>query len=382
MQIPVYLDCHSTTPVDPQVVKAMVHCLEQNFGNASAAINRHGRAALEAVETARAQIATLAGAEPTEVIFTSGATEAINTVLRGIGRGKSWSDVHIVTCQTEHSAVLDTCQYLEHLGAKITRLPVNSAGHIDLDQLDSILRSGATLLSIMHANNETGVIHPIAEIAARCKQHNCLFHVDAAQTFGKLPITFRADQIDFLSISGHKLYAPKGIGALLIRRQTPPLRITPLIHGGGQERGIRSGTINVPGVVALGKAAELCHTQMASEQTHIARLRNLLLQLISAELPEHFINGCMEHRLHGNLNISFAGLAEPHLLLPRLQNKISVSSGSACKSGTQKPSYVLSAMGIPDDLATASLRFGISRFNTEEEIRYAARTTIETVKSL
>ncbi len=382
MKIPVYLDCHSTTPVDPRVVEAMLPCFTDHFGNASAAVNRHGSAALELLQNAREKIAKVAGAEPSEVIFTSGATEAINMVIRGITRGKTAPDIHIITCQTEHSAVLDTCDFMENQGARITRLPVNSAGKLDLARLEKILRDGATLVSLMHANNEVGVIHPIKEIALLCKQHGVLLHVDAAQSFGKLPITFRESQIDFLSISGHKLYAPKGIGAMLIRRQMPPLRIDPLLHGGSQERGLRSGTINVPGAVALARAAELCQAEMGAEQSRIRDMRDLLLNLISKEIPELFVNGCMERRLAGNLNISFAALTEPHLLLPKLQEKISVSSGSACKSGSQKPSYVLTALGVPDDLATASLRFGIGRFNTRSEIEYAAGAVAETIKSL
>lgn len=382
MKLPVYLDHHSTTPVDPRVIEAMLPCMTEHYGNASASVNRHGSAALELLQSAREKIAKVAGAESSEVIFTSGATEAINMVIRGIARGKNVADVHIITCATEHSAVLDTCDFMETQGARVTRLPVNSAGKIDLNQLERIVLNGATLVSLMHANNEIGVIHPIKEIALLCKQHGVLFHVDAAQTFGKLPIAFRESQIDFLSISGHKLYAPKGIGAMLIRRQMPPLRIDPLLHGGSQERGLRSGTINVPGAVALARAAELCHADMGPEQSRIRDLRDYLLDLISEEIPELFVNGCMERRLAGNLNISFAALSDPHLLLPKLQDKISVSSGSACKSGSQKPSYVLKALGVPDDLATGSLRFGLGRFNTRAEIEYAAGAVAETIRSL
>lgn len=372
------MDNQATTPVDPRVFEAMLPYFTENFGNASSVINRHGQTAREAVENGRKQTALTAGVEPDEVIFTSGATESINTVLQGVVRGRTWSDVHIITCATEHSAVLDTCTAIERFGAKVSRLSVNSDGHLDLSQLDTILQSGATLVSLMHANNETGVIHPIEKIAQLCQEAKVPLHVDAAQTFGKIPIAFRDWKIDFMSISGHKIYAPKGIGALFIRRQVPPLRLNPLLHGGSQEHGIRSGTINVPGVVGLGRAAKIAASEMQSEQLRIAAQRDTLLKLIKAELPDAIINGCMKHRLAGNLNLSFPGL-EANRLLPALQDQLSISSGSACQSGNNSPSHVLTALGTSDELAMSSLRFGLGRFTTDDEVNFAAKAVVKAV---
>lgn len=384
MQIPVFLDANATTPVDPRVVEAMLPCFVENFGNASSVTNRHGQAALELLEKARAEVALTAGGEPGEVVFTSGATESINTVIQGIARGKAWRDIHIVTAATEHSAVLDTCAAVEARGAKITRLPVDHLGHLDLEALDHAMKAAGpgALVSLMHANNEIGTIHPIEQIAALCHTHGCLLHVDAAQSFGKIPLEFRAWGVHFLSISGHKIYGPKGAGALLIRRQIPPLRLQPLLFGGGQERSVRSGTVNMPGAVGLGTAARLARLEMAGESQRTKALRDRLLDRLRTELEGITVNGGLDHRLPGNLNISFAGLVSPELLLPRLQDAISVSSGSACKSAARGPSHVLLALGINPELALANLRFGIGRFTTVEEIDFAAGTVIDTVKSL
>jgi cysteine desulfurase len=381
MNLPVYLDNHATTPADPRVVEAMMPYLSEVFGNAATTAHPDGWKAKEAVEKARAQVAALAGAEPEEVIFTSGATESINMVLKGIARKKPWSDMHIITCATEHSAVLDTCAFLAGLGARLTLLPVKSDGQLDLELLDQELQTGADLLSLMHANNEIGVLHPIDDIGYLCKKHQVLLHIDAAQTFGKIPVPFAHGLIDFLSISGHKMYAPKGIGCLFVKRRNPPLRLTPLIHGGGHERGFRSGTLNVPGVVALGKAADISATSMADEADSISALRNKLLERLSKSIPDLLVNGSLDQRLPGNLNISIPGI-QGQLLLPALRDKISVSSGSACTSAQPKPSHVLAAIGRSDDLAQSSLRFGIGRFNTEAEVLYAADTVVSIVHEL
>lgn len=381
VNLPLYMDNHSTTPLDPRVLDAMLPFFLQVFGNPSTATNLHGQAAREAVETARGKIADAAGSETSEVIFTSGATESINTVLRGVGRGVPLHELRLVTCQTEHSAVLDTCAVLEARGAQVTRLPVNSVGMIDLAQLEDALVKRPHLLSLMHANNETGVVFDIEAIGALCRAHDCLFHVDAAQSFGKIPIRFRDWQIDFMSISGHKLYAPKGVGCLLIRRQVPPLRIQPLITGGGQERGIRSGTINVPAVVGLGRAAELAGAEMEQEQQMVGSLRTQLLDELRSGISGLIVNGSMQHRLAGNLNISIPGI-DGHLLLPSLKERLSVSSGSACQSGKHQASHVLAAMGVSNALAQSSLRFGLGRFHTAADTAFAAATVIDVVRQL
>lgn len=381
MKLPIYLDNHSTTRVDPRVLDAMLPYFTEHFGNAVSTAHEYGWAARDAVQTARAQVAGLARCEASEVIFTSGATESINLVLKGIARQRSWGTVHIVTCVTEHSAVLDTCGYLESLGARVTRLPVQSDGTLDLALLEQALLAGADILSLMHANNEIGTIHPIEAIGQLCRQHGVLFHVDAAQSFGKIPIKFCNGDVDFLSISGHKLYAAKGVGCLLVKRRIPPLRLAPLIHGGGHERGFRSGTLNAPGIVALGRAAEICAAEMADERSRTTILRDILLDKLRQGIPDILVNGGMKARLAGNLNVSFDGI-DGHFLLPALRKYISVSSGSACTSSHPKPSHVLAALGRSNELGQSSLRFGIGRFNTEEEILYAADATVAVVRDL
>jgi len=381
MNLPIYLDNQATTPVDPRVLNAMLPYFSEVFGNSGSVINRHGQRAREAVEYARAQIAKAAGAEAGEVILTSGATESINMVIQGLVRGKTWRDLHIVTCVTEHSAVLGACAEAEARGARVVRLPVNPDGILDLGHLEAAVKLSPTLVSLMHANNEIGVCHPVKEIARICRDAGVLLHIDAAQSYGKLPLQMDAWGIDLLSISGHKIYAPKGVGALFVRRQLPPIRLRPLTFGGGQERGFRAGTLNVPGIVALGEAARICMEEMASEPERIGLLRDTLLGKITAGVDGVTVNGPMEFRLPGNLNLSFEGIA-PQSLLPALQDKISVSSGSACTSGSTKPSHVLAALGVSDELAMASLRFGIGRFNTAAEIDFAAEAVIEAVLQL
>ncbi len=381
MKLPIYLDNQATTPVDPLVLEVMLPYFTEIYGNAASSSHPHGWKAREAVEVARRQVAQTAGAEPDEVIFTSGATEAINMVIKGIARNKPWPDIHVVTCSTEHSAVLDCCSFIERLGARITRLPVTNDGTLDLQELEAVIANGADLVTLMHGNNEIGTVHPIAEIGALCQDHNIPFHVDAAQTFGKLPIQLRNWNISYMSVSGHKHYAPKGIGCLLIKRQNPPLRLTALMHGGGHERGFRSGTLNVPGIVGFGKAAELCMQSMAAESMRTARLRDMLLELLQNGISDLIINGTLAKRLPGNLNVSIPGI-EGQLLLPGLRDHICVSSGSACTSAHPKPSHVLAALGRSDQEAQASIRFGIGRFNCEEEIRYAASAIIDVVLEL
>ncbi len=381
MKLPIYLDNHATTRVDPRVLDAMLPHFTESYGNAASTAHGYGWAARDAVDLSRAQIAGLAGCEASEVIYTSGATESINLALKGIARQKSWDTVHIVTCVAEHSAVLDTCGYLETLGATVTRLPVLPDGTLDLALLEKVVSGNADIVSIMHANNEIGTIHPIDVIGQICHKYNALFHVDAAQSFGKIPLDFSDGSVDFLSISGHKLYAPKGVGCLLVKRRMPPLRLTPLLHGGGHERGFRSGTLNVPGIVALGKAAEICADEMTDETTQVAGLRDMLLESLKRGIPDLIVNGAMKNRLAGNLNVSFSGI-DGHLLLPALRNHISVSSGSACTSAHSKPSHVLAAIGMSDLLGQSSLRFGVGRFNTEEEILYAADVTVAVIRDL
>ncbi len=381
MKLPIYLDNHATTPVDPRVLDAMLPYFTEHYGNAASTAHEYGWAARDAVESARAQVAGLADCEAGEVIFTSGATESVNLVLKGIARQRPWESIRIVTCVTEHSAVLDTNSYLESLGASITRLPVQPDGTLDLILLERSISSGADIVSIMHANNEIGTIHPLEEIGRICKKHNVLFHVDAAQSFGKIPVNIGSGEVDYLSVSGHKLYAPKGIGCLIIKRRMPPLRLTPLIHGGGHERGFRSGTLNVPGIVALGQAAEICAAEMVAETVQVTMLRDTLMDKLRQKIPGMLVNGSIENRLPGNLNVSFEGI-EGQLLLPALRGHISISSGSACTSAHPKPSHVLAAIGRSDELGQSSLRFGIGRFNTEEEIQYAADASATVIEEL
>ena len=361
------MDYHATTPCDPRVVDCMLPYFYQEFGNPASAVHPYGLHAKEAVETARAQVAQLAGAESGEVIFTSGATEAINTVLQGIAHKKPLRDLHIVTCITEHAATLDTCKYLQSRGARITHLKVDCHGRINLDDIRSALNDRPTILSLLHANNEIGVISPIEEISTICKEKGVLLHVDAAQSFGKIPVRLREWGVDFLSASSHKMYGPKGVGALMIRRQIPPLRILPLIHGGGHERGLRSGTINVPGVVGFGKAAEICEKEMMDEQTRVLEMRNALLTGLQANIPGLKINGDLNQRLPGNLNISLPDI-NGTMLLPELRSSLSVSSGSACQSSNPVPSHVLEAIGRTPEEAFSSIRFGLGRFSDSSQI--------------
>jgi cysteine desulfurase len=374
------MDNHATTPMDPRVFEAMRPYFVDLFGNAASRNHSFGWEAEEATEKARKQIADLIGATPKEIVFTSGATESNNLALKGIAEMYAERGNHIITQATEHKAVLDPCKRLERQGVRVTYVPVKQNGLIDLDQLRDAITDKTILISIMYANNEIGVVQPIQDIGKIAKEKGVLFHSDAAQAVGKIPVTVMSDGIDVLSLSAHKLYGPKGCGALYVRRRNPRVQITAQIDGGGHERGMRSGTLNVPGIVGLGAACEIAKREMAEESTRLSFLRDKLKNKLITELDEVYINGSMEHRLPHNLNISFAYVEGESLLMGI--NDVAVSSGSACTSATLEPSYVLKALGAGDDLAHSSIRFGIGRFNTEEEIDYVGNKVVEVAKKL
>jgi cysteine desulfurase len=380
MKTPIYLDNHATTPMDPRVLDAMLPYFGAHFGNAASRNHSFGWEAEEAVENARQQVASLIGANKKEIVFTSGATESNNLAIKGVAEMYAERGNHIITAATEHKAVLDTCKRLEKHGYKVTYLPLQPDGLLDLELLKEAITDKTILVSIMYANNEIGVIQPIREIGAICKERGVLFHTDATQAVGKIPVDVIKDNIDLLSLTAHKMYGPKGVGALYVRRKSPRVQLTAQMDGGGHERGMRSGTLNVPGIVGLGKACEICQQEMPEESKRLAALRDKLLNRITAELDEVYINGTMEHRLPHNLNISFAYVEGESLLMGI--NDIAVSSGSACTSATLEPSYVLKALGKGDDLAHSSIRFGLGRFTTEEEVDYAADSVIRTVAKL
>lgn len=377
LKFPIYLDNHATTPVDPRVLDAMLPYLADKFGNAASRSHSFGWSADEAVETARGQVAALIGANKNEIVFTSGATESDNLAIKGIAEAYRGKGNHIITVCTEHKAVLDSCKRLETSGCNLLYLPVKRDGLIDLDALCAAISDSTILVTIMAANNETGVLQPITEIGRLCREHGVIFHSDAAQAFGKIPLDMVRQNIDLLSISAHKLYGPKGVGALYVRRG---IEIVPIIDGGGHERGMRSGTLNVPGIVGLGKACEIAHREMSQESCRIAGLRDRLHEKIKAGLGEVYVNGSIEQRLPGNLNMSFAGVDGEELMTAI--DDIAVSSGAACTSAHIEPSYVLKALGVSDELAQSSIRFGIGRFNTEAEIDYAAGKVVHTVQQL
>lgn len=380
MRLPVYLDNHATTPVDPRVLDAMLPYFAEKFGNASSRHHSYGWEAEHAVDRARKQVAELIGAAPQEIVFTSGATESNNLAIKGAAESYGSRGRHVITAVTEHKAVLDACKRLEQRGFEVTYLPVRGDGLIDLDELRRAIRPSTILISIMHANNEIGVLQPIREIGRMAREHGVLFHTDAAQSAGKTPISVQEDQIDLLSMSAHKMYGPKGVGALYVRRKNPRVELVPQIDGGGHERGVRSGTLNVPGIVGFGEACAICRREMQAEADRLRRLRDRLKERIEAELEDVIVNGSMEHRLPNNLNMSFAHITAESLLMAL--RDVAVSSGSACSSATQAPSHVLRALGLEREMAHSSIRFGLGRFNTEEEIDYAAARVIETVKKL
>jgi cysteine desulfurase len=380
MKFPVYMDNHSTTPLDPRALEAMMPFLTGSFGNAASRSHAFGWESEEAVEKARAQIAKVIGANPKEIIFTSGATESINISLKGAAEMYAEKGNHFITVITEHKATLDSAKYLEKKGGSVTYLPVDKYGQVSIESLQQAITDKTVLISVMHANNEVGTLQPITEIGKLAKERGILFHVDAAQTFGKVAIDVQAMGIDLLSISGHKIYGPKGVGALFVRRSNPRVRVSPIIHGGGHERGMRSGTLNVPGIVGLGAAAEIALLDMQKDQERVGTLRDRLYRKLSESLDELHINGHPTERLYNNLNVSFA-YVEGEALMMGFKD-IAVSSGSACTSASLEPSYVLRAMGVGEELAHTSIRFGLGRFNTEEEVDYTAKQVITTVQRL
>src|SRR6202050_478226 len=380
VKLPIYMDNHATTPVDPRVVDAMLPYFTEKFGNAASRNHSFGWAGEEAVETARQQIASLIGATPKEIIFTSGATESDNLMIKGVAEMYREKGNHIITEAIEHKAVLDTCKRLEKYGYEVTYLPVQKDGRVDLEDVRKAITPKTILITIMYANNEIGVINPIQEIGKIAKEHGIIFAVDGVQAVGKIPVDVQKDNIDLLAISGHKIYGPKGVGALYVRRRNPRVQLSAIIEGGGHERGMRSGTLNVTGIVGLGKACELCHQEMKEEAARLGALRDRLKKGLEAKLDEVYINGSMEHRLPNNLNMSFAYVEGESLLMGI--NDIAVSSGSACTSAPLKPSYVLKALGVGEDLAHTSIRFGLGRFNTQEEVDYVTNRVIEVVQRL
>jgi len=376
----IYLDYQATTPVDPQVADEMMPYFTGKFGNPASRSHPYGREARDAVEAAREQVAHLIGAASEEIIFTSGATEAVNLALKGAASMYASKGRHIVTAATEHRAVLDTCEALERFGFKVTYREVQQDGLLDPEALAQAITGESILVSVMHVNNEIGVIQPMEAIGSLCRERGVFFHVDAAQSVGKMPVNVEKMHIDLLSLSGHKLYGPKGIGALYVRRRNPQVRLQPQIHGGGHERGLRSGTLPTPLIVGLGAACQLAEERMDREGEMIRQLRDRLIDGISSRLEQVTLNGHCEQRLPGNANLSFAGVNGDKLLASLTD--IAVSSGSACSSEKPEPSHVLKALGVDDALAKASLRFGIGRFTTEEEIDEAVDRVVETVKRL
>ena len=376
---PIYLDYQATTPMDPRVLEAMMPYFTHQFGNPHSRSHSYGWEAEEGVEKARGQVAKLIGADEKEVIFTSGATESNNLAIRGVAEFYKDRKNHIVTTVTEHKCVLDTCRHLEQSGFEVTYLPVQKNGLIDLDALRAAVTDKTVVVSVMAVNNEIGVIQPLAEIGKICREKKAFFHTDAAQAAGKIALDVEAMNIDLMSISGHKIYGPKGIGALYVRRR-PRVRLVPMIVGGGQERGFRSGTLPTPLCVGLGEAAEIAMKDMDCEAKRLAKLQARLLKGLQDRLPEIFVNGDLEHRIPGNLNISFA-YVEGESLMMGIKN-LAVSSGSACTSASLEPSYVLRALGVEEELAHTSLRIGLGRFTTEHEVDTAVEELVRHVKKL
>jgi cysteine desulfurase len=379
-QRPIYLDCHATTPVDELVLEAMLPYFTEHFGNSASISHAYGWEAEAAVKQARAVLADAIHATPEEIVFTSGATEANNLAIKGIAETYFSKGRHIITVQTEHSAVLDPCRYLQTLGFEVMFLPVQQDGLIDLAQLDKAIRPDTILVSVMAANNEIGVLQPLAEIGAICRQHQVLFHTDAAQAIGKIPLDVQAMKIDLMSLTAHKVYGPKGIGALYVRRRNPRVQLAPQLHGGGHERGMRSGTLYTPQIVGFAKAVELGLEEQVSESERITQLRQRLWQQLS-QLEGIHLNGHPTQRLSGNLNISVEEVDGSALLLG-LQPVVAVSSGAACSSVKVAASHVLLALGHSEKLAYASVRFGIGRFNTVDEIDRVAQHASATIQSL
>ena len=381
VKLPIYMDNHATTPVDPRVLEAMLPYFTTKFGNAASRNHSFGWEAEEAVDAARNQIAALVGGKSKEIIFTSRATESDNLAIKGVAEFYKEKGNHIITCVTEHKAVLDSCRALERQGkAIVTYLPVDKYGMVDPDDIRKAITDKTVLISIMYANNEVGTIHPIREIGKIAKEKGIIFHCDGVQAAGKIPVNVEADGIDLLAMSGHKIYGPKGIGALWVRSRGPRVRLTPIIDGAGHERGMRSGTLNVPGIVGFGKACEIAQAGMVEETARLADLRNKLQAGLFERLDEIYLNGHPTERLPGNLNLSFAYVEGESLLMGI--SDVAVSSGSACTSATLEPSYVIRALGINEELAHSSIRFGLGRFNTEEEVDYVTERITKEVRRL
>lgn len=380
MKLPIYMDNHSTTAVDPTVLEAMLPYFTEKFGNAASRNHSFGWEAEAAVDAARQQIAGLINADSKEIIFTSGATESDNLALRGVAEMYREKGDHIITTVTEHRAVLDTAKRLEKMGFSVTYVPVRTDGLVDPEAIAQAITPKTILISVIHANNEIGTINPVAEIGKIAKARGILFHSDATQAVGKIPVDVQAMGIDLLSLSAHKMYGPKGVGALYVRRKNPRVRLVPMIDGGGHERGMRSGTLPVPLIVGFGKAAEICGQMMPEESKRLTALRDRLREGIMTQLDETYLNGHPTQRLPNNVNISFA-YVEGESLLMGLKD-IALSSGSACTSASLEPSYVLKALGVGSDLAHSSIRYGLGRFNTEEEVEYVIRHTVDIVNKL
>ncbi len=376
----IYLDYHATTPVDPRVLEAMLPFFGPKFGNAASGTHSFGWEAEAAVEAARKRIAELAGASAREIVFTSGATESDNLALKGVAAAAGGTGSHIVTVATEHKAVLDTAGALERTGHRVTVLRPRPDGLVDLEELREAIGPDTVLVSVMYANNEIGVLQPVREIGAICREKRVLFHCDAVQAFGKFPVNVDADHIDLMSVSAHKMYGPKGVGALYVRRQNPRVRLTAQMDGGGHEGGMRSGTLNVPGIVGFGEACRLAAREMAEEYGRIGKLRDRLKQRLEEGLEGVHVNGSMEHRLAGNLNVSFERVDGDALLLALPD--LAISTGSACNSHGGGGSHVLQAIGVAAELVQSATRFGLGRFTTDEEVEYAARRVVEAVRKL
>ncbi len=379
VKTPIYMDYHATTPLDPRVLDRMMPYLTGDFGNAASRSHVFGWKAEEAVEYAREQVAALIGANEKEIVWTSGATESINLALKGVAEFYKDKGDHLITLATEHKATLDSMKRLERQGFRVTVLPVKQDGLVDLAELEAAITDKTILVSILAANNEIGVVQPLAEIGRICRSKGVLFHTDAVQAAGRVPLDVEAMHVDLMSLSAHKMYGPKGVGALYVRRK-PRVRISPIIDGGGHERGMRSGTLNVPGIVGMGAAAELAKAEMASEAARTRALRDRLLAGLQQRLDMTYINGSMEHRLPNNLNISFAHV-EGEALMMAIKD-VAVSSGSACTSASLEPSYVLRALGVEEELAHTSIRFGLGRFSTEEEVDFVIDLVSEKVSKL
>jgi cysteine desulfurase len=380
LKLPIYLDHNATTPCDPRVVEAMIPYFTQNFGNAASRNHPFGWQAEEAVDYAREQVAALIGADPKEVIFTSGATEADNLAIKGVFEMYAQKGNHIITCNIEHKAVLDTCKHVEKEGGEVTYLQVNEEGLVTPEQVEAAIKPNTILIALMYANNEVGTVMPIREIGAIARKHGVLLFTDATQAVGKIPVDVTKDNIDLLAMTAHKMYGPKGVGALYVRRKNPRVKVTAQMDGGGHERGMRSGTLNVPGIVGFGKACELCKNEMAQDAERLGKLRDKL-ETALLNLEEAYVNGSKEHRLPHVSNISFKHVEGEGLMMGFNKN-IALSSGSACTSASLEPSYVLKALGLGDDLAHSSLRFGLGRYTTEEQIDYTIAEVSKAVTKL